>query len=136
MVGRLHIYYSQNKNFFRATFQRKCAKSAHFPLRKLLSLCAKLLSCRAKLYGTAQHFIEPRNTLLNRAKRFILCKISLGMATVVALPLPIISVFSTVDLQPTQLRQGKVLIENLLPSTVLSNRNQEYVLRPLWQQAS
>jgi hypothetical protein len=127
MAGRLHIYYSQNKNFFRATFQRKCAKSAHFPLRKLLFTLRKTLWRCATLYLTAQHFIESRKT-------FHFVQISLGMATVVALPLPIISVVRRLIFNPRN--QGKVLIENLLPSTVLSKRNQEYVLRPLWQQAS
>ncbi len=61
------------------------------------------------------------------------------MATVA---LPLLNISShlrglTVDLQPTQSRQSrKVLIESLLPSTVLSKQNQEYVVQPPWQQAS
>jgi dihydrofolate reductase len=57
MAGRLHIYYSQNKNFFRATFHQKCAKSGHFLSRKTFESSRKTLLNRAK-------------TLLNRAKLY------------------------------------------------------------------
>jgi hypothetical protein len=78
-----------------------------------------------------------RITLLDRAKPFILRKISLGIATVIALPLLIISVVRRSIFNPRNCAdQGKVLVESLLPSTVLFKQNQEYVLRPLWQQAS
>jgi hypothetical protein len=56
MAGRLHIYYSQNKNFFRATFCRIRAKSGLFLKRKLIW-------AYAKLYRVAQNFTESRKTL-------------------------------------------------------------------------